>query len=152
VTSANPSNPQLGDLRVSWEAVPEQTVTIVARLDGNRLVPAAGAADGKGFDVEVGDRPLLAIFPDLPVPPEFVGFRRILAILLAALGAGLLLRCRQGRADPVLAAGTGAAAVGAVSGVLWLGDGAAVAAAWFGLAALGIVLAVWRLKARGSGS
>lgn len=152
VTSANPSNPQLGDLRVSWEAVPEQTVTIVARLDGNRLVPAAGAADGKGFDVEVGDRPLLAIFPDLPVPPEFVGFRRILAILLAALGAGLLLRCRQGRADPVLAAGTGAAAVGAVSGVLWLGDGTAVAAAWFGLAALGIVLAVWRLKARGPGS
>jgi hypothetical protein len=149
VTSARPANPQLGDLRVSWEAVPTGTVTIVARLDGNRLVPAGDAADGKGFDVEVGDRPLLAIFPDLPVPPEFVWPRRILSVLLAALGTGLLLCYRSGRFDPALAVGAGVATVGAVSGVLWLGDDMGTAAAWFGLTALGIALAVWRLKIRG---
>ena len=149
VTSAHPSSPQLGDLRVSWSAVPTGTVTVVARLDGNRLVPAVGAPDGKGFDVEVGDRPLLAIYPDLPVPPEFVWPRRVLALLLAMLGAGLLLWSRSNRADAVLAGATGAVAVGAVAGVLWLGDDMGIAVAWFGVAVLGILLAVWRLRARG---
>jgi len=147
VTSARPASPQLGDLRVSWSAVPAETVTVVAKLDGNRLVPAAGAADGKGFDVEVGDRPLLAIYPDLPVPPEFVWPRRVLALLLAMLGAGLLLSSRPRRVDAVLAGGCGAFVVGAVAGVLWLGSDMGIASAWFGLAVLGALLVVWRLRA-----
>lgn len=143
VTSAHPDSPQLGDLRVSWSAVPTGTATVVARLDGNRLVPATGAADGKGFDVEVGDRPLLAIYPDLPVPPEFVWPRRMLAILLAMVGAGLLLR-RQGRVtQPLLALAVGGSLVCAVSGVLWLGARVEVAGVWFVLAALGIAGTIW---------
>lgn len=145
VTSSRPGSPQLGDLRVSWSEVPSGTVTVVARLDGNRLVPAAGAADGKGFDVEVGDRPLLAIYPDLPVPPEFVWPRRVLALLLAMLGAGLLVYAKSRRIDVVLAAASGAVAVGAVAGVLWLGDDMGIAVAWFGVAALGMGGAVWLL-------
>lgn len=148
VTSSHPASPQLGDLRVSWSAVPTGTVTVVARLDGNRLVPAVGAPDGKGFDVEVGDRPLLAIYPDLPVPPEFVWPRRVLALFLAMLGAGLLLCSRSRRVDAVLAGAIGAVAVGAVAGVLWLGDDMGIAIAWFGLAVLGILLAVWQLRVR----
>jgi hypothetical protein len=151
VTSSRPTSPQLGDLRVSWSAVPTVTVTVVARLDGNRLVPAAGAADGKGFDVEIGDRPLLAIYPDLPVPPEFVWPRRVLALLLAMFGAGLLLYAKSRRIEAVLAGASGAVAVGAVAGVLWLGDDMGTAIAWFGLTVLGILLAVWRLRARSLG-
>jgi hypothetical protein len=37
-TSADPSSPRLGDVRVSWQAVPLQPVTVFARLDGDRLV------------------------------------------------------------------------------------------------------------------
>jgi hypothetical protein len=51
VTSANPGDPHRGDLRVSWEEVPLQLVTVVARIDGDRLVPATKTTDGKGFAV-----------------------------------------------------------------------------------------------------
>ena len=44
VTSARPDDPRLGDLRVSWDEVPLQQLTIVGRLDGDRLVAAAEAA------------------------------------------------------------------------------------------------------------
>jgi hypothetical protein len=143
VTSANPSRPQIGDLRVSWEAVPVQAVTVVAQVDGNRLVPAGHAADGKGFEVQVGDRPLAGMFPDLPLPPAFAWPRRVLAVLLAALGLGLLQRHRRGEARPLPALATGVAAVGVVSGLCWLGTAVATAAGWFVLAALGIALAAW---------
>jgi len=146
VTSSRPASPQLGDLRVSWSAVPAETVTVVARLDGNRLVPVAGATDGKGFDVEVGDRPLLAIYPDLPVPPEFVWPRRVLALLLAMLGAGLLLWRKGCVGVPSLAVTIGGSLVCAVCGILWLGARMEVAGAWLAVAAVGAAGAVWLSK------
>lgn len=151
VTSAHPGHPRLGDLRVSWSAVPTGIVTVVARLDGNRLLPAAGTADGKGFDVEVGDRPLLAIYPDLPVPPEFVWPRRLLAFALVVLGIGLLLvRQRVARAS-YLALASGVALVCAVCGVLWLGQGAGMAAPWLAVAVAGTVAAVAVVRVRRAG-
>ncbi len=84
VTSARPGDPRLGDVRVSWNEVPLQQLTIVGRIDGDRLVAATDAADGKGYVVQVGDVPVLDVFPDLPVPPEFVLSWRILAVLLAS--------------------------------------------------------------------
>ncbi len=144
VTSAQPGHPRIGDLRVSWQAVPLQTVTIVARLDGNRLVPAADAPDGKGYDVEVGNQSLLAIFPDLPVPPEFVWPRRLMAILLTALGIGLLLVYGQRSWLRVLGLSltVSVASVCAVSGVLWLRSSIEPTAIWFGVAIIGAGLAV----------
>lgn len=144
VTSAQPGHPRIGDLRVSWEAVPLQTVTVVAKLDGNRLVPATDAPDGKGFDVDVGSPSLLSMFPDLPVPPEFVWPRRLMAILLAALGVGLLLVSEQRSWGRVIGLSLAAsiAAICAVSGVLWLRSSIEPTAIWFGLATIGAGVAV----------
>jgi hypothetical protein len=146
VTSARPGDPRLGDVRVSWNEVPLQELTVVGRIDGDRLVAAAGAADGKGYVVQVGDVPVLDIFPDLPIPPEFVLSWRILSVLLAALGAFLLLSAQRERRDPLLALGLGALVVGVVASVLWLGDDTRTMSAWLTLAVLGLLLTGWRLR------
>ncbi len=145
-TSANTSHPRLGDLRISWEVVPIQQVTVFARLDGDRLVPAADADDGKGFDVQLGDRRLVDVLPDVPEPPSMVAVRRVLAVLLAAFGALLLLwrRLPSDRALPV-ALGAGLLLTGAVAGVMWLGKDLQAAAFWFLAAVVGLAVAVWRL-------
>jgi len=146
VTSAVPSHPQLGDLRVTWEAVPVQTVTIVAKVEGNKLVPAGDAMDGVGFAVQSGDMPLSGIYPDSPLPPEMPWLRRVLAVLLAGLGAAMLLRWHYQRVDPVLAPAIALLVVGAVDAVLWLGNDSMVAMQWFGLAIVGVALAIWRMR------
>ncbi|OOG59948.1 TMEM43 family protein [Rhodanobacter sp. C03] len=146
VTSADPGAPRLGDLRVSWDDVPLQEVTVVARIDGDRLVAAADAADGKGYDVEIGTVPLLDVFPDLPVPPKFVMASQLLAILLAAFGAFLLLMAHRHRGDALLALALGALAVAAVASVLWLGHDAFMLCAWVVVALLSVALAIWRLR------
>jgi Transmembrane protein 43 len=146
VTSSSPGNPRVGDVRVSWDEVPLQQVTIVARVDGGRLVAAADTADGKGLDVEVGDAPLLDIFPDLPVPPGFVLIKQVLAVLLAALGAFLLLPAYGVRRDPLLALAVGALAVGLVASVLWLGNDSQAMGYWLLVTLLGAAVAAWRWK------
>jgi hypothetical protein len=146
VTSARPGDPRWGDVRVSWNEVPLQELTIVGRIDGDRLVAATDAADGKGYVVQVGDVPVLDIFPDLPIPPEFVSSWRILAVLLASLGAFLLLSTQRDRRDPLLALGLGALVVGVVASVLWLGDDTRTMYAWLALAVLGLLLTGWRLR------
>ncbi len=146
VTSQHPGEPRLGDVRVSWDEVPLQPVTIVARVDGDRLVAASDAADGKGYEVQIGDVSLFDMFPDLPVPPELVLSGRILAVLLGALGAFALLSTHPGRRDPLLALGLGGLAVGAVASMLWLGSDLRMTGAWLMVVALCIVLVIWRLR------
>jgi hypothetical protein len=145
VTSARPDDPRLGDVRVRWDEVPLQQLTVVGRLDGDRLVAASDAADGKGYDVQLGDVPVLDMFPDLPIPPEFVWSWRILSVLLAALGAYLLMSQRRHR-DFLLALGLGGLATGTVACVIWLGSGADAIYGWLAVALIGLVLAVWRLR------
>ncbi|GAB2566495.1 hypothetical protein ISP15_13280 [Dyella jejuensis] len=147
VTSAVPSHPQLGDLRVSWEAVPAQTVTVVAKVDGNRLVPANDAADGIGFAVQLGDVPLADIYSDLPLPPEHPWLRRLFALLLATLGAALLSTWHHRRVDFILAPAIALLLVGAIDAVLWLGNDGSLAAGWFVLALAGAALTAWRVRA-----
>ena len=152
-TSAHPDSPRLGDLRVSWETVPLQTVTLIGRLDGDTLVPAKDAADGKGYEVQVGTRSLVDIFPDLPVPPEAVMPRRAIALLLASLGVlALLWERREHVSDLLLPLGVGALLIGAVGGAMWLGGSAGVSLQWFGLATLGLAIAGWPLWRRHRGS
>lgn len=147
-TSTHPEQPRLGDLRVSWEAVPAQLVTVFAQIDGDQLVPAAHAADGKGFDVQSGDRSMVDVVPDVPAPPSFVWLRRLAALFLAACGALLLLPERpRTHHDLMLAVGAGALLVGAVACVLWLGTDMAAGGIWFGIALLGMATAVWRIRA-----
>ncbi len=152
VTSAQPDNPRLGDLRVSWDGVPLQQVTIVARLDGARLGAASDTGDGKGYQVQVGNVPLLDLFPDLPVPPRFFMVWRIVAILLASLGALVLLWTQRRRQKPLLALGLGAASVGSVASILWFGgQDAVVLVGWVVVTLVGIALSIWCLRRR-SGS
>jgi hypothetical protein len=147
VTSADPASPRLGDVRVYWEAVPVQPVTILARQDGEQLVPAADAADGRGYDVQIGDHSLSDMLPDVPVPPELLSLRRVLSVLLAALGALALLWGRgRGWHDTPAALGLGAMAVGAVACAQWLGNDATMALNWLALGAAGGALALWRLS------
>jgi hypothetical protein len=149
VTSDRPGDPKLGDLRVSWEIVPVQPVTVVARLDGDQLVPAPDAADGQGYQVQIGNRSLTDTFPDLPMPPESPLPRRLAAVALAVAG-GLLLfwRRRRLRFDLLLPVGLGVALIGAVAGVMWMGGEAAISAGWLGVAAAGLALAAWPLWLR----
>jgi Transmembrane protein 43 len=150
-TSANPASPQLGDVRVSWEAVPLQPVTVFARLDGNRLMRASQADDGQGYQVQVGERSLGDMLPDVPDPPEFTRARRLAAMLLAALGVFVLLWERHRRAvDVILAAAVGVTAVGAVSCASWLGGDWSVVGHWAAVTAGGalVVTALYYLTLR----
>jgi hypothetical protein len=147
VTSANPGDPHRGDLRVSWEEVPLQLVTVVARIDGDRLVPATNTTDRKGFAVEVGDRSLLDMFPDLPEPPTFVYLWRVLAMLLAALGAYLMLSGHHGiQRDFPLSLAVGTLVVSATATVLWLGSDTLPMLCWLLVALLSVLATIWYLR------
>lgn len=148
VTSANAGNPRPGDLQVSWSAVPLQEVTVIARVDGDRLVAVPNAVDGDGYEVNVGDSTLLDMRPDMAAQPAWVWPRRILAVLLAVLGVGLLLR-QQGatRIDPRGALGGGLLVVGVFAAMPWLGSSTATAFAWLAVALVGLALLVWRHRA-----
>ncbi|HEV2538928.1 MAG TPA: TMEM43 family protein [Frateuria sp.] len=140
-TSADPGSPRLGDIRVSWQAVPLQPVTILARLDGDRLVRASKADDGQGYQVQVGVRSLSDVLPDVPEPPEFTMARRGAAIVLAALGSFLLLWERRRRvSDPLLALAVGVTTIGAVSCASWLGGDWPPVLNWFAVTAAGVLV------------
>lgn len=70
---------------------------------------------------------------------------QILAVLLAALGAFLLISTHR-RRDGLLALALGALAVGAVAAVLSVGNDNMAMAGWLALALLGLGLAIWRLR------
>jgi len=146
ITSARPGEPRLGDVRISWAEVPLQQVTVVARLDGDGLVAASEASDGKGYEVQVGDVPVLTLFPDLPVPPGSVWLQWLLSVVLAVVGCHLLLLARRAPADVLLALGSGTLLIGVIAGVLWLGNDGGTAGGWLALAALGLILSLWRLR------
>lgn len=149
VTSAKAGNPRLGDLRISWEAVPLQPMTVLARIDGDTLVPGQPAREGdSGFDVQSGDRTLQDVLPAVPDAPGAVLVLRIVAIVLAALGALLLACTSRLRFDVLFAAGIGAVIVGAVAGVMWMAGDAMTASVWLLVAVLGAGLAIWRVQQR----
>lgn len=141
VSSEFPDSPLLGDLRIHWEYVPLQTLTVVARLEGNHLLPAPRAADGQGFQIQIGQRSLLDIFPDLPVPPESTRLRRIVAFLLVLAGAAVAFRGRRRlRLDWLLPLGASALLAGAVASLMWLGTDDNTSLRWLFLALVGLAL------------
>lgn len=148
VTSARPANPRLGDLRISWEAVPLQSMTVLARIDGDTLVPGATKGTDEGFEVQVGDRSLLEVLPALPEPPQAVTLVRGLAFALAIVGSWLLACTSRMRRDPLFAIGIGAVVVSAVAGVMWLAGDAMAASVWLLVAVLGAGLSIWRVQQR----
>lgn len=151
VTSSHPGAPGLGDLRVSWTAVPAQEVSVLGRVEGDRLVAVPNAANGPGYEVNVGDSTLLAMRPDLAAAPSSPWLRRVLALLLAVAGVAMI-GWRDGvRPDGRLAAGGGLLAGGAVGAWPWLGASLGAALAWLALAVVGAALLGWWWRARGAG-
>ena len=147
VSSITPGDPRLGDLRVSWTEVPLQLVTVIARVDGDRLVAVPNADDGKGYEVNVGDSALLDMRPDLAARPAASWPLRGLAVLLAALGAGLLLARDVKRVDPLAALGGGLLVVGVFAALPWLGGSTVAVVAWLVAALAGLGLLLWRRRA-----
>ncbi|NID16895.1 TMEM43 family protein [Luteibacter yeojuensis] len=148
VTSVKPVNPRLGDLRISWEAVPLQPMTVLARIDGDTLVPAPDRDGGNGFDVQVGERSLLDVLPALPEPPQAVLLVRLASFLLAIAGAWFLAVHSRFDRDLLFSVGIGVIVVSAVAGVMWLGGDAMSASVWLLFAVLGAGLAIWRVQQR----
>ena len=146
VTSEHPGSPRVGDIRVSWLGVPQEVVTVVARVDGGQLEAATGAADGNGYVVSIGDVPLLDVYPDLPAPPTAVMLKRILAVLLIMLGMFLLLPTRGAAPDVWLAPALGALLAGVLAAALWLGVGTNTLGLWLAFAAVGLSGTLWRLR------
>ncbi|QWT20550.1 TMEM43 family protein [Bacillus sp. NP157] len=151
VTSSKPARPRLGDLRVSWEAVPLQAMTVLARIDGDALVPGkTDQGSEPGFDVQVGERSLLDVIPALPEPPVGVVPVRAVAYLLAIVGALLLASGGRFGRDVLFAVGIGVVVVSAVAGVMWLAGDAMAASVWLLFAVLGAGLAIWRVQQHAS--
>lgn len=145
-TSQRPSVPLLGDIRVSWTKVPLQPLTVFARIDGNHLVAATDASDGRGYEVKVGSVSVLNMLPDLPVPPKLVWINRLVSVLLAAVGVLLLDWSRRRRYDVLLALALASLIVGAVAGTMWMRHDYAIVTGWLALALLGLGIAIWRWR------
>lgn len=149
VTSAKADNPRLGDLRITWEAVPVQAMTVLARIDGDTLVPGTPVREGDaGFDVQVGDRSLLDVMPAMPQAPGGVMWVRVAAFLAASLGTLLLACTSRLRRDLLFALGTGTVIIASVAGVMWMAGDAMSASVWLLVAVLGAGLAIWRVQHR----
>ncbi|HEY4144116.1 TMEM43 family protein [Pinirhizobacter sp.] len=152
VTSAHPGNPRLGDLRVSWSTVPLQEITVLARIDGDTLVPSTRPdVPSPGFDVQVGDRSLVDVIPGTPEEPGMIGAWRMLAIVLVTLGVLLLAQRQRMHHDVLFAVGAAAITIGAITCVLWLAVSIGQSAAWLLLCAAGVALASWRVHCRSEG-
>lgn len=146
VTSDVPGHPQVGDLRVSWSGVPTQEVTVIARVDGDHLLAVPDAADGQGYEVDVGDSSLLDMRPDMAAQPASPWLKRALALLLATLGAGLLWFGLRAQPDVPAALGGGLLAIGVGGTWAWLGAGWLAVTCWLVVGVLGAGLLVWRWR------
>ncbi|UPG86881.1 TMEM43 family protein [Luteibacter aegosomatis] len=148
VTSGKPDVPRLGDLRVSWEAVPLRAMTVLARIDGDTLVPGEPRRNGPGFEVQIGERTLGDVLPSLPEPPGAVMTLRVLAALVASFGLLLMAAGTRFRGDALFALGLGAVVVTATGGVLWLRTDVMASSVWLLVAVLGAGLSIWRSQQR----
>ena len=144
--SGDPQQPRLGDVRLRWSTVPPQEITVLARVDGGRLTPAPDSG------VQLGDRGLGDLLPQLPPRPYGLWVGRIIGWLLAALGVALLLRAWKRGIDPLLPLTLGAALMLMIPVLLWvtfdpwLGLGLGLLALL--LIALGTAWWRWRRPAR----
>lgn len=135
--------PHLGDLRVSWQAVELKPVTVIARVDDDRLVPAQAGSAGQGFQVQLGNRSLDEVLPDLPPMPKSSWTWRLLTWLVAWAGAVLLWRAwGRRRVDVIAPLAVAVALYAVVVALVWIGFSALTGIlAW--LVAVVAAVAAW---------
>jgi hypothetical protein len=149
LSSEVPDSPQLGDLKVSWWSAPLQQVTVIARNYKGTLKPATDATDGKGFGLQVGQREVVDLEPDLPPEPLWPWLWRALSLVLASLGAYALLCGAQAcRKDGIAAVGIGVTVICGLAGVMWLVALPRVSIGLIVIAVLALVVVAWRLYDR----
>jgi hypothetical protein len=158
-TSADPARPALGDVRVRFEMVPAGMVSVVARQQGDMLVPHATGAGEELALVERGQHEAGAMFDAEGSRNSTLGWiLRLVGFGLAWVGFNLLLRPLVVLADVVplfgRLAGFGTALLAGVlallTSLLGIGGGWLWHRPWLlGLVLLAIVAAVaWLLRAR----
>ncbi len=146
VSSADPRAPHLGDLRIRWREVPLQPISVFARAEGDRLLPARSVAAG-GFVVQLGDRSLADLLPDVPDAPAWPWAQRLLALLLA-VAAVLLVAAPwpRLRRDPLFVIPAALAPLALLAAIEWLRLRTGLAAGVLLLAVATAVLAGWRVR------
>lgn len=158
-TSADPARPALGDVRVRFEMVPAGMVSVVARQQGEMLVPHATGTGEELLLVERGRLDAGAMFDAEGSRNSTLGWiLRLAGFVLAWIGFNLLLRPLVVLADVVplfgRLAGFGTALLAGVlalfTSLLGIGGGWLWHRPWLlGLALLGIAAVVaWLLRAR----
>lgn len=147
VSSADPQAPRLGDLRIRWREVPLQPISVFARAEGDRLLPAQSAAAGSGFVVQLGDRSLADLLPDVPDAPAWPWTRRLLALLLAVVAVRLLIAAwpRLHR-DPLFVVAAALAPLMALAGMEWLRLRMGLGVSLLLLAGGAAVVGWWRVR------
>lgn len=144
-TSNHPNSPSLGDLRVSWEAVPSRVLTVLGLFGDGELGPAPGLPP-PGYAVLVDDVDLDGILPGLPNAPGRIWWQRALALALALLGVMLLQFGLRRRLDVLSAVGMAVVPLALLGGLIWLSTRwiPALALLALALAAAALVWQRWR--------
>ena len=150
VTSANPSHPKVGDLRISWMKIAPSELSVFARDQGGTLV-STHSPDGDAIaQVMIGSHPLIDVLSDAPRPPHFKWARRVLALLLAWAGAALALAWWN-RHDKALSLAVGVVPLAIVAAAYWWEVRMPVAIAMVFIALAGIAVCTWRWRLQPTG-
>ncbi|WP_168184622.1 TMEM43 family protein [Oleiagrimonas sp. MCCC 1A03011] len=152
MTSEDPNSPQLGDLRVSWRSAPLQEVTVIARNRDGVLVPAEGVEDNPGFELQVGQREVMDLQPDMPPQPWLPWLWRVLSLVVATVGAYVLLHgmSPSRRGAPLAALGVGVALTSGLGGVMWVTERTDLGGVLLGIAVLALGVTAWQMYERSS--
>lgn len=146
VSSADPQVPHLGDLRIRWREVPLQPISVFARAEGDRLLPARSVAAG-GFVVQLGDRSLADLLPDVPDAPAWPWAQRLLALLLTVAAVLLVaVPWPRLRRDPLFVIPAALAPLALLAGIEWLRLRTGLAVGVLLLAAVTATIAGWRVR------
>ncbi|CAK8720970.1 hypothetical protein GCAAIG_10530 [Candidatus Electronema halotolerans] len=96
----NPALPQIGDLRISFEIVPQQEISVIARQNGSSLTPFPASSGRELFAVKAGLLTARHIFHKAEGEKIGLTWRlRLLGFILMFAGLFLLLRMLSMRAD-----------------------------------------------------
>lgn len=145
VTSSDFARPQIGDLRISWQRVVPDDLTVFARDQDGTLVPAHNPAGDAIDQVLVGRYALGDVVAGAPRAPRFAWAWRILAVLAAWAGAGLLLP-RARRHDRWLALAVALVPLALIAAASWFYVRMLVFVAMVLVAILASLVAVWRWR------